>query len=135
MGLLEQVHGTLQSFGVDEQTIADILSMLELGEDEVKDGQPRTSAEGSFGSSPAGQTLSWDAGVAHAKVAEAMADMVAGLGGYAESLRVFRDDARRTDEDAAGSMTALQAATEQLTTPNIAAASGNQPAASTGQGS
>lgn len=133
MGLLEQVHGTLETFGVDEATIDLILSMLEQGETDVHDGQVRTSAEGGFGTSAAGQTLSWDAGVAHAKVAEAMADMVAGLGGYAESLVAFRKDAARTDDDAAGSMHALQAATEQLSTPDIASASDNAPA-TPGQG-
>lgn len=135
MGLLEQVQGTLDAFGIDEETVAGILAMLEQSRSDVHDGQVRTNAEGGFGASAAGRTLSWDAGVAHAKVTEAMAAMVAGLGGYAEGLRAFREDATRTDDDAAGAMNSLRAATEQLSTPDIASATRDAHPAPPGEGS
>lgn len=122
---VEQVHSTLDAFDVDVWLIEKILGMLGESEREVARGCVRTNAEGAFGSAATAQVLSWDAGVAHAKVAEAMAEMVAGLGAYAASIRSFRDDATRTDEEAGSSLAALTAVTDQVSTPTIAAASEN----------
>jgi hypothetical protein len=125
MAVTEQVQSTLEAFGVDAWLIDEILRMLGNSEKDVLRGRVRTSAEGAFGSAPTAQVLSWDAATAHAKVAEAMDDLVAGLGGYADKIRDFRDDARRTDDDAAASLASLHTVTEQLAAPTIAAASEN----------
>lgn len=132
MATVEQVHATLEAFDVDDWLIEQILGMLGQSEEDVARGSVRTSAEGAFGSAATAQVLSWDAGVAHAKVAEAMAEMVAGLGAYAASIRSFRDDASRTDEEAGSALASLNAVTDQVSTPTIAAASENGAEAGSG---
>lgn len=134
MGLMESVHSMLGDMDVDELLIAQILSALEQGAADVERATVRTSAEGRFGGSEAAATLSWDASVAHAKVVEAMSEMVAGLQQYADKLVAFKGDTARTDDEAAAAMTALNAVTTQIATPTIAASGGGAGADGTGQG-
>lgn len=120
MALTEDVAAVLGSMEVDPGAIRAIVDMLEQGAHDIAESRPDPVPGDPFGPSPAGAVLASDAATAHRKVAQAMADMVAGLEGYRRNLEGFVADVDRTDDGVASTLAGLSAAASCVTTPTVA---------------
>jgi hypothetical protein len=89
----------MQDAGVEDDTVDQILTMLESSKQDVKRGENiELAPSSSFGDAPTAAELGTHAGKAHHHVVEAMSQMVEGLGKYYENVRVFREDVHETDD-------------------------------------
>ncbi|MBA3780365.1 MAG: hypothetical protein H0X12_00715 [Nocardioides sp.] len=93
--------------------------MLEKNATELEANIPEPITGDSFGQSSWGSQLGFDAGLAQQVVIKEVPEMVAGLRGYTDNLRLFVDDATETDVREADTINKFTAATECVGTPSF----------------
>lgn len=116
---LGDVATTLGALEVDEADIQAILEILTDVVDSLHATPVRGVGVASFGPSPAGAELGHHTDLAHQKVVEAMADMVAGLGGFHDNLVRFRNQVHETDTEAASLLTGISTSAGCVVTPDL----------------
>jgi hypothetical protein len=89
-----------------EDIVNKCMSILHEQAGDLHKSRPGTVGAGAFGGATSGHDLEHHAGVAHQHVAEAIAEMVAGLQGYADNLEGFAKDLHERDFEAAGELDA-----------------------------
>lgn len=92
----------------DDPAVQLILDMLEGSRTTVEAGERIAPIPtSSLGQAPTALELHLHAGKAHTHVTQAMAQLVAGLQGYSDSVRRFREDSHETDGVVATDVTRL----------------------------
>lgn len=120
MQLIDGVTGILADAGVEDRTIQEILTMLGDAQGQVESGaRMRMAPAPSFGGSATASELAHHAGKAHHHVVEAMAQMVAGLQGYQDSVQHFRKIVHETDSDVGSDFTRRTAAAAGIVAPSL----------------
>lgn len=114
--------GVLRDLKVDEETIAEIRKILDMGLESMNSPFPAVPAS-VFGGSGAGSELGHHTDLAHQKVLEAMVNMATGLEGYRESVDTFVREARGADEysgeESQRTQARVDAAASCLAAPNV----------------
>lgn len=90
MNFIAEMTGILKDAGVSDDTIDTIKSVLSNNQTHIDDNRPTTSTAGSFGGSSAGAYLDTQVTTAHQHVADALSEMVEGLGIYRSNLTSFQ---------------------------------------------
>ena len=103
------VEGALQGYHVDDGDIEEICAILRSSASSLDGSDPKPIADSVFGGSSAGGMMGFHTSVAHRHVAQAMADMMAGLEAFEGSVRRFAKEAHEVDDNS-------RAASERLTT-------------------
>ncbi|MCD4535709.1 hypothetical protein LRP67_16585 [Nocardioides sp. cx-169] len=116
------VAGLLQVIEVDDATIKAIVSILDSGVaglDTPFDNVP----PGAFGGSQSGSELAHHTELAHAKVRQAMHDMMTGLNGYRQGIETYVASFANADEASASASSTLLSTVEAyqpcLTAPDV----------------
>jgi hypothetical protein len=103
------LQDTLVSLSVEESVISDIMEMLSSGEDALESHPPMEVQPHWFGGSFTGGTrLATNASQASTIVEAEMKNMIAGLRQHRESIQMFADDVKDTDESVALGLASLQ---------------------------
>jgi hypothetical protein len=98
MLLIDGVRGILTGAGVEDDTVQQILDMLNEAKGAVrKGGDIEMAPAASYGGASTAAELGTHAGKAHHHVVAAMTQMVEGLGMYHQSVEHFRQDVHETD--------------------------------------
>lgn len=121
MPAIEEVVGALTYVNADAATIREIVAILDQGATDIHGHPVDPVADPAFGPAPGGGELARHTGIAHRHVAEAMANMVAGLHGYRTNIESYFETLGRTDDDSAVRLSSLNASTECVATPDLAA--------------
>lgn len=115
MALVVDAGGILTAAGVAEDTVDQILDMLEGGRDSVhRNEDMQRVPSGALGNAATALELQHHAGKAHSVVVAAMAEMVAGLEGYRASVAHFRKDVHETDAVQATDLARRQRRVEEV---------------------
>ena len=101
MAMAGDVQGVLQAIDVKEETIKEIVAILDQYSDVIGDSRPSTIREAAFGGSPRGESLGHHTKLAHQHVVQAMTAMMKTLSGTGERVRAYHDDIQFQDEDGA----------------------------------
>lgn len=113
--LIDGVRGILTDAGVGDNTVQEILAMLDDAQSKVKKGEDiQAVPAAALGGAPTAAELQLHAGKAHDHVVEAMTQMVNGLQGYYDSVKHFRQDVHDTDAGEATRYAQRTQATEQV---------------------
>jgi len=99
------IAGTLKELNVEEQTIKDIVEILETSASDLHNGRLKGFSGSALGGSWSGSNLDHHTKIAHEHVVQAMEQMVLGLRGYQANVQKFHDDIDFVDEDSAGATT------------------------------
>lgn len=115
--LLEDVfHG----IRLAPETIDEIMTMLDAEADSVHEGQPaEVDASWFGGSATGGHRLATNTTMAHQAIVEEMKDMVAGLRGYRDNIRLWAQDLTGADQDTATVLTGIETAAACVTSPTF----------------
>lgn len=97
--LAADVGELLTELHVEEQTIIDIVKILNESADSLAAGRPAAVNPVAFGGSSPGASLGHHVQVAHEHVVESMANMVKGLRGFEQNVRQFNSDVIFADEE------------------------------------
>ena len=101
IALAGAVEGVLNAITVEENTIKEIVAILEEYADVVGESRPATIRESAYGASGKGQSLGHHTKLAHDHVFDAMTAMMKTLSGTGERVRAYHDDIAFTDDDSA----------------------------------
>jgi len=99
------IAGTLKDLNVEEQTIKDIVDILEMSAADLHDGKLKGFSGTALGGSWSGGNLDHHTRLAHQHVVRAMEQMVLGLRGYQANVQKFHDDIDFIDGDSADAST------------------------------
>ena len=99
--MIGAVQGVLHEINVEENTIRQIVEILESSSDVVGAHKPGEVAPGVFGGSWSGESLGYHTSLAHAHVVGAMDQMVKTLMGAGERVRAYHDEITFYDDDSA----------------------------------
>ena len=103
------LEDTLVSLSVEDSVIKDIMTMLSSGEDALESHPPVEIQPTWFGGSYTGGTrLATNASKASVIVETEMKNMIAGLRQHRESIEMFADDVKDTDESISMGLATLQ---------------------------
>lgn len=103
------LQDTLVSLSVEDSVIDEIMSMLSTQEDALSSHPPYDVQPTWFGGSQTGgHRLATNASEASIRVESEMKNMIKGLKMHRESIKMFADDVKDTDESAAIGITNLQ---------------------------
>lgn len=103
------LENTLVSLAVEESVIKDIMTMLSTQEDALSSHPPSEVQSTWFGGShTGGHRLAANASQASAIVESEMKNLIKGLRQHRESIQMFADDIKDTDESAAIGIANLQ---------------------------
>ena len=116
---MAEVGATLGVLNVPEQTIKDVMKMLEENADALENKNVNPINANAFGQSSWGSQLGFDAGLAQKVVAKEVLEMVAGLRGYSQNIQRFAEDVTETDEESRVTLQGLQASTECVASPTF----------------
>jgi hypothetical protein len=116
---IDEVSSTLNDLQVDPLLIRRIVEVLESGAETLSANPVEPVPEGAFGPAPSATDLAGNTSIAHRHVAEAMAEMVAGLHGYRVNLESFARSAMGADDDSATRLHGLQGATSCVAAPDF----------------
>lgn len=104
----------------DHGIIEDILKVLEDAQTSLMKSENITDTPASsFGASPAGQMLAYNASLARQKVIEVIGDMRAGLEGYQSIVSGFRSESQLVDDTSSGDLTTLNSALSCVAQPTV----------------
>lgn len=117
--LMSEVYGTLKVLNLPEDVIDEVMKMLDENADALEKRNVHPIPADVFGSSSWGNQLGFDAGLAQDVVTKAVVEMVDGLRGYHDGLKIFADDVKDTDETNAAALRALELSTQQVDTPEL----------------
>lgn len=95
------VEGVLNAINVEEETIREIVAILEDYADALGQGRPGTIRENAYGGSSKGGLLGHHTRLAHDHVFEAMTTMMDTLSGTSQRVQAYHDDIIFKDEDSA----------------------------------
>ncbi|MCW2815039.1 MAG: hypothetical protein JWN84_2494 [Nocardioides sp.] len=101
MALAGAVQGVLQAIHVQEETIREIVTILEEYSEALGQSRPGTIRESAYGGSPVGESLGHHTKLAHDHVFTAMTEMMNTLSGTGEKVRAYHDEIVFQDEDVA----------------------------------
>ena len=109
------LQNALVSLSVEEELIAEIMSMLDTSADDLE-ATPTAAIDGSWfgGSHTGGHRLAANTHLAQQAVEEEMSKLVAALRGYRENIEIFADDVRDTDETIATSMAGIRRSADSV---------------------
>jgi hypothetical protein len=115
--LLQDVFNGIQ---LAPETIDEIMTMLDAEAQTVDAGQP-LDVDGSWfgGSSTGGHRLATNTAMAHQAIVTEMKDMVAGLRGYRDNIKLWAQDMTNVDQDIATVMTGFETAADCVTSPTF----------------
>lgn len=116
---MADVGATLSVLNVPEQTITEVMKMLQENADSLEEQNLNPINKHAFGQSSWGSQLGFDAGLAQQVVAKEVLEMVAGLRGYRQNIQKFAEDVTETDEDSRVTLQGLQASTECVASPTF----------------
>jgi hypothetical protein len=105
---IDAVADILTEIAVDEETVKNIVLILEENAQALQEGHPGSLNAAYLGGSDAASTLGYHTSLAHQHVVKAMEQMVAGLTGYRENILKFHKELSNAD-DASASSTATGA--------------------------
>lgn len=108
MALAGAVQGVLQAIHVQEETIKEIVAILEEYSGILGESRPATIRQSAFGGSWSGESLGHHTQLAHDHVYKAMTEMMETLSGTGERVRAYHDEIVFQDEDSAGRSTTTQ---------------------------
>jgi hypothetical protein len=103
--VITAVQDQLHELEVEDQTIKQIVDILESGAGELEHGRPGTLNAARLGGSARGAELGHHTSIAHQHVVKAMEQMVLGLNGYQANVQKFHKDIDFVDEDSHASST------------------------------
>jgi hypothetical protein len=102
LALAGAVEGVLQAIHVEENTIKEIVSILEEYSAVIDESRPGTIRETAYGGSGTGESLGHHTKLAHDHVYKAMTTMMKTLSGTGERVKAYHKDMDFTDESNAG---------------------------------
>lgn len=126
---MDDIAGVLQTLNIDEQTINQLIQMLDEAKG-IKAETPRKLNGAILGGSSAAGTLSYHTDLAHQKVAEAIDDLVSGFTALADNVESFKKHAYSVDDGTGQVLTTgtnkvtdvktIDAAGDCTSSPNVA---------------
>lgn len=102
---INAIEHRLQHLDVEEETIRQIVDILEDNAGQLKAGELGTLNATHLGGSSSGATLGHHTSIAHRHVVEAMQQMVLGLRGYQANVQKFHNDIDFVDEETGAATT------------------------------
>lgn len=121
---LSFITDVMETVGVDQRTIDLITDMLKTNADDIYNNRPEPTGSAAFGDCEAGLDLDVQTAKAQQHVAEAMAQMQAGLLGYRDSLISFRANTEELDGSVGADLSKRQAQVDLVVSQSVACTTG-----------